>query len=216
MSDTIHLIVEGEPFDIQRVYLEKFSFFRDMLTIYDDSDNKDSIELKNIDSFTFKILMKTVVEEVNVKEKVAVLCDYLGYDYKLDLVKEYYCNFGNCTNIALNGYCVNHKCKIDKCINFKGKYDYCTHHRCKFEGCGALAITQGMACDLHKCVISGCEHFKSYDDYCAVHGKLLYGWCVDCSKNRYNCCYDHQCEASNCKNPKMRRSRYCFTHREHH
>lgn len=213
--DIIHLTVEGKSFNVPRLYLEKFGFFRDMLAIYDESESKDAIELKNIDPYIFKILMKIVTNEVNVGEKIAVLCDYLSYDHQLDIIQKYYCKFVpyDCTNIAVNQYCVKHKCKIDNCDKqVLCDSNYCQYHECSFDGCHESGESKDRTCKLHQCIVDNCIYLKQYGDYCRDHGKLLYSDCIACKKACTSClcCREHIC--CECYLPKIPASRYCWNH----
>lgn len=214
--DTVHLTVSGKDFYVPRHILRKSNYFRGLLEIKDDD-----LEVLNITPLIFENIIAILSDNINIAKEIAIACDYLEIDDKLEFVN-YYCINKECNRISLDGdYCVIHKCPIEGCRDTKENNKYCKSHTCMIKDCINFANINKYSnyCDVHKCIGEGCIRQKQYNNVCDLckcktsgcHQQKLPYYYIEDRGYKPDVCGLHKCIIINCDKQRISYN-YCFLH----
>lgn len=226
----INIKIDGETISVPKEIILQSDYLKGMLDY-----STDDIELKNVDAKIFKLIMLLLeINKTIPKEKVAQIYDFLGFDNKLDFIKEFYCKQSHCKGISLTkSYCNNHRCLVENCHSVKftlgnQQYNYCEHHICMEPSCTQPRLNSKY-CESHKnaypiCAASGCGYLlKNKKKYCKEHiCGIDIGNDILCNNLKVNkiYCIEHACSMIGCTQRRdtirdgfrIKFKNYCYEH----
>lgn len=215
--------VRDREFEVDVELLSKFDFFQGILELQDGGPI-----ILDMCPYTFKNVID-VIQQKDIINDVAIICDAWGLKEKSELLKKYQCKNKECSNFALeiSMYCNLHICHAENCFNGqKDGSDYCCDHTCQKGLCKHYVLVFNF-CDIHKCSVADCGNVKYNDLYCIDHSCQKCGNFVSfgsycdlhrCAKDlccygkfaKFDYCSDHRCINLDCKNPRIPGGIYCF------
>ena len=176
----------------------------------------------NITPLIFEIIILALSDNINIPKEIAIACDYLEIDDRLESVN-YYCNHDGCNRISLDGnYCVIHKCIVEGCQNMKeNNNNYCKSHTCMIRYCNNFTNNDRHSnyCEEHKCITEGCIYQKHYGDICNLCkckkngccNKRLPDYYLGIHKYSSSICEYHKCTVNDCHEERIS-DNYCYDH----